>query len=733
MKPPCAGPVRLIVLAVLALAAARELVAQQEPLVIARLRGTITLDGRPDETAWREATPLNFVMHRPTFGGAPTQRTEAWITYDDRSIYIGARLYDTEPSRIQSMSMARDEDLGGDFFNVMLDPYNDNENGHSFATTPVGARIDYGISNDTEGPNGASPSWNGVWDNATWRDSTGWSAEVRIPFSTLRYEVRDGRIVMGLAVNRLIGRNQERVTFPAIPPDWRFAPFKPSRARDVVFEGVPRRRPLYVTPYATLGGTTRSGPDTNNTRHEAGLDIRYGVTNNLNLDLTVNTDFAEAEADDERVNLTRFPLFFPERRQFFVERAGVFDFAQGSTDRLFHSRRIGLTDDGTPVRLLGGGRLVGRLAGWDLGLMTMQAARADSLPAENMAVARIRRRVLNEFSAVGTMVTARLAGDGSYRLALGLDGAARLSGRDEYLRVTWARTTTSPADTTVPRQGTLPDDHLRVAVERRSFTGLGYLAGWTSVGSRYDPGLGFVERRAIDRGDAAVSWGFALPNHRLLRLHRPSLTGSATRDAVSRDVASSLVSALWRLETREGASADLGRDEQLERLAVPFTLSAGVVVPPGRYTFGAWNGTVSLPPGWRLGGTATLRHGGFYDGELTSVTAAPQWLASAHLNVAVEYEHIRAKFPARAERFTADVVRVRTRVYANTRLSTTAFAQYSSAANVATTNLRVRYNFREGNDLWVVLNYLTPAPRSSAPGLERQASLLVKYAHMLRT
>jgi len=731
VKPPSTRRVRL--LAFMAVAAAPALHAQEPPLVIARLRGTITLDGRPDEPAWRDATPLSFAMHRPTFGGTPTQRTEAWITYDDRFIYVGARLYDTEPSRIQAMSLARDDDQGGDFFNVVLDAYNDNENGNSFATTPVGARIDYGISNDTEGPNGASVSWNGVWDNATYRDSTGWSAEVRIPFSTLRYEVREGRIVMGLIVNRLIGRSQERVTFPAIPPNWRFAPFKPSFARDVVFEGVPARRPLYITPYATLGGTTRSGPDTSSARHEAGLDVRYGVTNNLNLDLTANTDFAEAEVDDERVNLTRFPLFFPERRQFFVERAGVFEFAQGSVDRLFHSRRIGLTHAGRPVRLLGGGRLVGRVAGWDLALMTMQAARADSLPSENVAVARVRRRVLNENSTVGTMVTSRAAADGSYRLAVGLDGAARLSRRDEYFRVTWARTAVSP-DTAVARRGTLPDDHLRIAFERRSFTGLAYLAGWTSVGSRYDPGLGFVERRGIDRADAQLSFGFSLPNHPLLRLHRPSVSGFATRDAATRDVASALASALWRLETRTGAYTELGRDQQLERLEAPFGLSAVVSVPPGRYTFGAWNGTVSLPPGWRLGGHATLRHGGFYDGQLTSVTAAPQWLASAHLNLGLEYEHIRAKFPARAERFTADLVRVRARVYATTRLSTSAFAQYSSAAKIATANLRVRYNFREGNDLWVVLNYLAPegTPAPALPPPERQASVLVKYSHTFR-
>jgi hypothetical protein len=200
----------------------------------------------------------------------------------------------------------------------------------------------------------------------------------------------------------------------------------------------------------------------------------------------VNTDFAEAEADDERVNLTRFPLFFPEQRQFFLERAGVFEFAQGETDRVFHSRCIGLTPDGSPLRLLGGARLVGRVSGWDLATLNMQTERAALLAGTNLGVLRLRRRVLNDYSSVGVVLTTRLGTDETRNYVAGADGSLRLTARDDYLVASWAHAAGSA--TRLQDGGLLPNDHLRLALERRTSIGGFYRVTATVVGAAYGGG-----------------------------------------------------------------------------------------------------------------------------------------------------------------------------------------------------------------------------------------------------
>ena len=288
------------------------------------------IDGRLDEPLWDSLAPLPMVGYKPTFGIAPSESTDVRVAHDGRAFYVGAALYHRDPAGVQAWSRGRDEDNGGDFLNVLLDTFNDGENAVTFSTTPPGPRLDFSVATDAEGDNSITGAWNGVWDVRTRRDERGWYAEFRIPFSTLRYQATGGVVRMRLIVNRLIGGKNERVIFPAIPPRWAFGMFKPSQAHEVEFRGVEAGRQLLITPYG-LGGHQPAGPARSRAgrwvagsdlRHELGADIKLAVSNDINLDLTANTDFAETEVDDQRLNLTRFPLFFPERRQFFIERAG---------------------------------------------------------------------------------------------------------------------------------------------------------------------------------------------------------------------------------------------------------------------------------------------------------------------------------------------------------------------------------------------------------------------------
>ena len=344
----------------------------QDQYVLSRINGPVVLDGLSAEPAWEGIEPLPVVEHRPNFGSEPSERTEILVAYNEDYLYVAGRLFDNEPLKIQAPSKKRDSrNPGSDWFGIALDTFNDKENALAFFTTPTGLRWDAAVINDAQGGISANTNWNTLWDVAVVRNDEGWFAEMRIPFSSLRFQDDNGRVVMGLISWRQIARKEEWVIFPAIPSDWGFLSFyKISEAQEVVFEGVRSHKPLHVAPYLLLGTEQSSELNIDESvyqpiehlKYEVGLDVKYGLTSNLTLDATLNTDFAQVEADDQQINLTRFSLFFPEKRLFFQERSSVFDFNFESSEpnRLFYSRRIGIYD-GKPVRIYGGARLVGRV------------------------------------------------------------------------------------------------------------------------------------------------------------------------------------------------------------------------------------------------------------------------------------------------------------------------------------------------------------------------------------
>ena len=257
------------------------------------------------------------------------------------------------------------------------------------------------------------------------------------------------------------------------------------------------RKPFYVAPYLLGGGErvfslneaesaySRDDQPT----YEAGLDVKYGLTSNLTFDLTLNTDFAQVELDDQQINLTRFSLFFPEKRIFFQKRSSIFDFGFGESNRLFHSRRIGI-HEGSPVRIYGGARLVGRLGAWDVGMLDMQTSPFEDLSSENFGVFRMRRQVINPYSYVGGIVTSRIGAGGEYNTAYGLDGIFRLFGHD-YLELKWVQTFDDGGSNDLT---SLDPARIYLNWERRTFDGFAYALNYSRAGPAYDPGLGFEIR-----------------------------------------------------------------------------------------------------------------------------------------------------------------------------------------------------------------------------------------------
>jgi len=681
-----------------------------DQLVLPRINGPVTLDGLSNEPAWEGIEPFPVVMHMPNFGAEPSERTEILVAYDENFLYVAGQLFDREPSKIQAPSKKRDWGGGStDWFGIVIDSFNDKENALAFFTTPSGLRFDFTISNDAQGSKPLNSSWNTFWDVATVRNDDGWFAEIRIPLSSLRFQSRNGRVVMGIILRRYIARKSEHVTFPEIPPNWNISFYKPSQAQEVIFEGLYSHKPLYVAPYV-LGGLGQSFElnesetvyqSTKNLEYEGGLDVKYGLTSNLTLDVTLNTDFAQVEADDQQVNLTRFSLFFPEKRLFFQERSSNFDFdfETSEPNRLFYSRRIGITE-GELVRIYGGARLVGRVGPWDLGFLSMQTAPTGDLPSENFGVFRIRRRVFNPYSYIGAISTTRIGMDGSYNIAYGLDGIIRVFG-DDYLTIKWAQTFATGQEN---NPFSLNPARIRFNWLRRTTKGFGYGLSYSRAGVAYNPGLGFEMRDNYSRIATGLWYGWIPSETSPLFSHQVSLSSHLFLRNADGEIESAEVGPGWQFITKSGWQGKITPQFFYEDVPETFSLSDDAEVLEGRYSFYGVNGEIFSAPGKPIYAQATLDVGSFYDGWRTSLGLTPRWNVFSDLELSGTYQLNRVTFPDRDQRFTAHIAGLRVLYMLSTEFSATAFIQYNSAIDAFIANIRLRYNPREGIDLYLVYN-----------------------------
>jgi Domain of unknown function (DUF5916) len=714
------------------------------PRAIQRMTGEVTLDGSVTEPAWDSIEPLPLIQYQPVFKGEMSENTEIRVAYDDKYFYASGRFEERHKGGIRANSLYRDRYSGDDGFSVILDTFNDNENALWFLTTPAGIRLDNSVTNDAEFTGGSAfgtvvnNSWNTYWDVETQVTDNGWSVEMRIPLSSLGFQSVDGVVTMGLITYRFVSHLNERHIYPAIPPDWGLGFAKPSQASKVTLENVENSLPVYVTPYLSGGMVENASLNNSGTGYrsratndqEIGLDVKYSLTNNLTLDATINTDFAQVEADDEQVNLTRFTLFFPEKRQFFQERAGIFNFATGRSDRLFHSRNIGLNSDG-PVRILGGGRLVGRVGGWDVGMLDMQTEASGGTPAENFGVLRLRKQVFNRQSYAGMMLTTRLGDDGSYNVAYGLDGIIKISDR-EYLTTKWIQTTEN--DPLVSdRFNFFQSAFARVQIERRGDTGLGLSSAVSYSGRDYNPGIGFVRRRDFLSYFANVSYGWFPSDESAIRKVTPSLFISSFYRNVDGSLESLRASQSWNFDMKSGASFRPSLSIEVEDLLQELNFPENTTVPVGRYTFASAQISYNFPDGTLIRGRNNrLSVGSFYDGWRTQLNLGPTISLSNHVELSASYQYSRISFPDRNQLANIHLVGFRMQIGFNREISLNSFVQYNRAADLIISNIRFRYNFREGNDLWLVFNQNLNADRfRETPVLPTvdNRTVLLKYTY----
>ena len=715
---------------------------EDEPFRPARMeRVEVRLDGRLDEDVWRTTLPVtSWYQQSPNEGATPSERTEAWVVYDEEAIYFAARLHERDPAAITARSLERDSySPDQDGVAVVLDASNDDRTAFAFIVTPAGVRTDLAIAGDADGGERSwNFDWDAFWDAATARHDGGWAVEARIPFSSLRFTPGpDGDAEMGLILWRYLARNVEFDVFPAIPNRWEASAYKPSQALPVRFRGPRPKNPLYVKPYA-LGGlgqesvrqTDALGYATStDVRRDVGLDLQYNLTTNLVLDVTANTDFAQVEADEERVNLTRFSLFFPEKRDFFQERADLFTYRlPGGDQRLFQSRRIGIVA-GQPVPLLGGARLTGRLGGWEVGLLNLQTSAATlegdvRVPSENFGVVRLQRPVLDQGSYVGGLFTSRTDVEGRYNLVYAADADLRVWGAN-YAKLQLAGS--AEPDVRLD-QGLLA----AITVQRRIRRGFSYGASFTAVGRRFNPAVGFLTRRGLRRYGQRLDYTWfprtssPVQNHALV--HRLEFVGDTERDVLETHTQS----LAWEALFRTGALAAITAEFARERLAAGF-LVGDVAIPADLYHFASMEARYATPTGAPLRLEAALIGGSYFGGSRVGAELAPLWAPSPHLALGLDYLYDRVDVPGGV--FVAHVGRVRVATALNRALSASAFVQYNSADGLLTPNVRLRYNPTEGSDLYVVYNegVLTDRRPSDPDALRlprlQARTILLKYTY----
>ena len=697
------------------------------------------LDGVLDDAVWQRASVIDeFVQQEPEEGAPATERTEVRILYDAENLYVGVRAYDSDPNGIISTEMRRDSNriLDEDSFQIILDTFNDSRSGYMFATSPYGAMLEQQISDEGDSGRGSfggtsstvNRDWDGVWDVAVGTMPDGWTAEIAIPMVTVRFP-DSPKQSWGINFMRNIRRKNEKVFWAPIPRAYSLT--RISLAGSLTdLEALDRGLDLRVKPFVA-GGGKRTLDEGNTTERDIGLDVKYGITAGLNLDLTVNTDFAQAEVDDERVNLTRFPLFFPEKREFFLENAGQFNVGATASIRpladLFFSRRIGLSDAGDHVPILGGARLTGKVGRNNIAILDVQTDDALGQPGENFFVARYGRDILAR-SRIGAIFINKQTNLFDQAPA-SLDSFNRTFGADMTLSLHPAFTvsgflaqTASPGITDEDRgsflNATWRDSNWRVYGEM------------SDLQDNFNPEVGFVPRTGIQTKKAHFEYN-PRPDRWGIRVLEPMVNAVFTEDQTGRLLTRQIHNMLG-IRFQNGARIVLWYNNWFERLDQPFTVvtrpteeGGDVVVDAGRYTFGDWRFSLNSNPARRVYANVSYAPQGFYDGTRTDTNLTLGTRLTEQFSA--EARHTRNDVDLPDGDFVTSVTSFRIDYAMSPTVSLRTLTQYNSLTEQWSTAVRFRYTYMPGSDIYIVYDEIRRDATGFVEIQDRQLILKLTY------
>ena len=661
-----------------------------------RLDEGIRLDGQLDEAVYQDVPAItDFVQLMPVEGAPATEKTEAWIMFDDTNVYVSARVWDSAPeSEWVANEMRRDTNQlrQNDTFAAFFDTFYDRRNGFNFYTNPLAARADQQFTNEGN-PNG---DWNPVWDVRSGRFDGGWTTEMEIPFKSLRYRSGNPQL-WGVQLRRAIRRKNEWVYLTRLPisaggGQGSSGIFRVSSAGTLVgMEPPTASRNIEIKPYAIGGMTTDVNANPVKNREgdgDFGLDVKYGITQNLTADFTYNTDFAQVEVDEQQVNLTRFSLFFPEKREFFLEGRGVFDFARGGVGGGFGG------PGGGGGGFFGGGRVTGKVGQFNVGALSIQADDqvSSGVASTNFTVARVKRDILRR-SAIGALFTNRsvsLSGDGASR-TYGAD--ATFAFYDNIQMLGYYAKTETPGligeDTSYQARFGYGPDRYGVQVVH------------LLVEDNFNPEVGFLRRDNFRR--TFVEGRFS---------PRPSSIDAIRQFMLVGSIDYILTADTNLLETRHNSLAFQTEFESSDRLGVtindnyellqqPFSPGGGVSIPVGGYAFNDVEVSYSLGQQRRINGGVRLQHGGYFNGDITTLGLRP-WRVAVLPQMSIEPSLSLNWIDTPGGSFRTDLAVTRVSYAFNPRMFFSGLLQYNSASDTLSTNMRLRWEYSPGSELFVV-------------------------------
>ena len=757
---------------VYALIVGADVQAQQTPAASASaITSAPVIDGRLDDDAWAEGQVLTgFVQREPTEGRPVSERTEVRVAYDEEALYIGAWLFDSDPTSLVFGQTLRDASLNeSDAFVLVLDTYLDRQNGFVFGTTPAGIEYDGQVANEGQGGGGGGGrpggggsrqqrgsgggfnlNWDGSWEVATSTDSRGWYAEMRIPFTTLRYG-RGGDQTWGLNFERRIRRNSEEAVWAPIPRQFNLYRVSLAGTLDLA---APATRIATINPYVlsnSFKDYTVTSPDAE-FGSKVGIDAKIGLNQSLTLDLTVNTDFAQAEVDDQQVNLTRFSLFFPEKRAFFLENAGTFSVGSGRSAELFFSRRIGLSS-GQEVPIHAGARMTGKVGDVQLGLLNIQTGGLSVpstvnggtlrvAPNNNFGVVRAFREWENR-SRIGGIFVSRLNTNSpsDYNLTYGLDG--RLGIGQDLTFSGWAGLTTTPLPSGTPdlREGFNNGEYGYAGTGNFVTRDWEISGGYRQIGSEFNPEVGFVNRSAYRYISGRVLYHLRTEGVDWFREFRPHISGNSFWSLGGFNE-SYYVHIDSHFAFENGAEIHLpGWNLTGEGLDTPFQIRdegdlpdggrGPIIIPAGTYNNQELLFVANTNRSAPLSVSAGVTFGEFYSGTRSSPYGSVSYRFRDRLTTSVSMNYFDVKLDEGS--FTTSLVRLTGSYSFTPRIYLQANLQYNDDSKNLGSNIRLGWLDTAGTGLFIVYNDteflgdIDPLGFRSGP---RQRQLVIKYTKL---
>ncbi|MGE3191140.1 MAG: DUF5916 domain-containing protein, partial [Vicinamibacterales bacterium] len=676
-----------------------------------------------------------YIQADPDEGRPATEKTEVWVFFDDDRVYVSARLWDSHPERMVANEMRRDgfNLINNENFAVILDTFHDGRSGFLFHTNPVGGMYDGTVTDERD----SNRDWNTVWWTRSGRFDGGWTVEMAIPFKSLRYKKGDGQI-WGINFRRVVRWKNEFSYLTAIPRAYGMRGImRVSQAATLVGIEVPSSsRNLEIKPYAISGLSTDRTADpavSNDLTGDVGFDVKYGLTQSLIADFTYNTDFAQVEDDEQQVNLTRFSLFFPEKREFFLEGQGIFSFGGGGgnmrggggggndTPILFFSRRIGLDEnadgDSVEVPIRVGGRVTGKQGPWSIGVLNIQTGVPDvgGVPGTNFAVARVKRDILQR-SYIGFLGTRRAPSGGDAKDAYGADAAFAFG--ETVINGYWAQT---------KNPGVSGQDQSYQVKAEYNGDFYGFEAEQLNVGRNFEPEVGFMRREDFKKSRVQARWSPRPAGIAAIRRFRlePSFEYFENNAGF---VETRQAEVQFQTEFDNGDNVGLNYQRNYEGLEEGFTAS-DLDIPAGAYEFQEVRLNYFFGPQRRVGGFINVSSGGFYGGARRQV----RWNGRVEVTPQVNFEpQVSLNWLDLPSGSTlSKLLGLRGTWTLTPRMFLGSLIQFNSASDSLSSNFRFSWEFEPGSNLFVVYSEGRETDRRGFPTLENR-SFVVKIAKLFR-